>query len=446
MKKLLMSMAFEDVLAIDSDNEISTQVIVDPDKLVDNNLLAVQDIDKEAKDLATSVSDGQVAANALTDIASAIEPATLTDGLSPQEIACIKPAIEHFKRMVDYRGSAAILSLESFGGSLSKKQGTVLAIEELATLVAEINTQVEKTDILDYQYDISKLDNLNKARISLNADVQESSINLSNFYKSDKFKPENLNNNINDGLFIGNIFSSAESVEGKMPTAAVISGLQALKSSYSTTATMSKVEEVKQIVDQLANSSDFGVKIIEQTFSDLDSKFSNSFIAKEFIRDECITKQLMYPLGGIKLTTINKTTESSLKNRYTTYRVDVSREVIDEKIGSKLGLLSAEESATVSSTINELTNSSVYIDAITGLIESVIALKRKSAEYSKQASIVGVQPANQFNDKTYLVRDVCSGLIDYFICICNTELKVLHALNSYCKASVSQLASMSVVA
>jgi hypothetical protein len=413
--------------------------VIDPSTEVSNGLLELQQDSVETQEIVTAVEDGECVDSALTDLASALLPTVQDDGsgVSPTTAKLLETAVEHFKKTIAYTGSKGKLAVENFGGGMSKKQATQLAIEDLQSLSEDIKKQLDTGYVLEFTSEIKRLQSLANVRKLLNDAYTDTSVMANSFYTSDKYKAEFNSSDLVDGEYTKYIVNAKDSEASKMPTTAVINGLNALKQSYSSTAYLPKVNALKSIVQTLSNG-EVTTETLTTSINGLQDLYASLINSKEYINQgsDTVSKQVFYPLGGVSITS-EYSTSNSWCNHFST-----SKEKLESNI--TLGALSSQESNIVLGVITELVNTQDYTNGLTETIEAMVEYLKKNSEVL--TAISNSKNTDLFRTSSYEFRNYVKSCIDMLIKIAVLELTTLNALLSYCKDSVAALSTKEILA
>jgi hypothetical protein len=437
-------MALEDLDPSNLTQETPVEAF-DPDTVVQNDLLELDNISQDNEELTAAIEDAENAQQALTDMAKELLPAVAdgADGISPQEAAIIETAVEHFKSIIQYAGKKKFPAMESFGGTMSKLEGTKVAIEELEQLATEVNQQLQKAYVMEYEGTVTSTTQLEKTRSALLVLANETNAKLQEFYKSEKYKPEFNGAELNPATYVANIFNSKEAIDGKMPVAAVIAGLNAFKAGLSTNAFLPKVQELKTIVSSFNNNADLNKEAVKEYFKQAKALFENIISSKAYVTDSTSIKTVEYPLSGTKLEISSCLDEYVEKYNYWYGSTSYSKEACD-KDKCKLNALGDQESSTVLTVVTELLQSNEFTKEIGLLVDEAIKLSQKKDTLYEAIKLKDTKEADKFYDEIYKFKNTISDTLYFFTNIARIEVLIITSLIDYSKDSVAYLATRDV--
>lgn len=419
-----------------------------PDMPVDETEEVIQDVVvtvNELNEYDASIEDAEGIAETLSEMAELVQPAVDSDdGITPQEADVIEVVTEHFKTLLGYtKAKKTIPTLESFGGTMSKVEATKLAIEGLTELVSEVNVEIEKSYINRYSDQVKIIEANDIARKSLLTTLTETSIKAKEFFKTKTYSDASsfVGNELVGGYYTKNIFVNKEAIDGKMPVASVLSGLQLFKLNNCLGANVSKLSNHKSIIESFINSNDVSVESIKSTFNQLKETYDNLITDASATVDDSnskMTRQMKFPLSNISILLTTYTKEYLEKNNYWDCWTEITKDLNDT---GKLLAMSEQETVTVLDTALEVLQNNEYSEVAADYITKLIALRKLINDKSIRTTESSEEVSGIINDINWMIDNACMGVFGYMKHIVIIELRIIKALNDYVLDSIGYLST-----
>lgn len=148
-------MAFEDMDAIETPIEAA---IHDPEDLVENDIIELNEVTADTEATEASIDEASSVADTLDSINEKMQASIDQDGgLTPPVADALRVAVEHFQKHLGYKGKHVFPAMENFGGKMTKKAATQLAIEQNTAIVSSVRgaitvAQESLIDKLNYNF------------------------------------------------------------------------------------------------------------------------------------------------------------------------------------------------------------------------------------------------------------------------------------------------------
>lgn len=436
MRKSLM--ALEGITEDITGTPVIPEQIQAPSEIVQNNILETDSAIQDNKELTTIVSQGSDVVSVISNITAELAKATTDEatGITPNEAAVLTTAIEHLKKSIGYTNNKKMPAMESFGGSMSKKQATVVAMEELTALADEINVNLKKSFVMEFEYTVTTLTKAVDAKQNLLSKVNTVKAKALEFFKTSAYKPEFNGSEMPSSSYVINIFNSKEAMDGKMPTAAVISALNTFRVSLSTSAMVEKVQQLKGAVLACVNETDLTTDKLKEHFTKVLDIYNSVATGKTYTSGETLYKEVLYPISGMKLeisqTSLNETTT----NNYWWGDSTNTRELV-EIDKCKLTALSDQEAQTILDTVEQMSNNKTFSDEIGFVIDLLIKYLEKTDSIEKTIRLTDSNLAYKFYDEANKFRNVTRECLYLFNQLFRNELLINVSLLDYCEDSIS---------
>ena len=418
---------------------VSEANIVDPDTNVDAVLQTNNEEVQELVDLETGIEVAEQTRDSIVNIAEAVENTLAEDGagLKPAEAEVINIAVECLKKRIGYKGNRKLPAMESFGGTMPKRKATQLAVEDLNSLTVEINTQLDKTYILRYSDNIRLINKDIETKGVLLGYVNGTISKSSEFFNSGRYNPAVNGRDLPGGnVYIGKLFNLSESSEGKMPTAAIVSGFDAFKTSFGSLAYLELIKELRVAVQSLNNDVNLTQDVVSTKVRELVAKYNNLFGSdKKYTNEYCLNYSTTIPLGGSKIEISSRLLSDT--NNYWYGSCVIEKQLVPDDVEPKLGALSNVEMDQILNGILNQIQGTEFSTELVGLIEDMIVFAKVSQKVNnKDTDSLGTLDTCGEGESISSFKSVIETFIYYFGLISKYELKVYNALVNYCNDSL----------
>lgn len=424
---------------------VSITEIQTPEQIVQNGILETDNAIQDSKELTTVINQGQDTASVISNITTELAKATTDEanGITPNEASILNTAVEHLKKSIGYTNTRKMPAMESFGGSMSKKQATVVAMEELQALNEEISVNLKKSFTMEFEYIVTTLTKAVEAKQSLLSKVNTVKANCLEFFKTSSYKPEFNGNELPSSSYVINIFNSKEAMDGKMPSSAVISALNTFRVSLSTDSLIDKVQLLKGAVLACVNDTDLTTDKLKEHFNKVVDIYNSIVTGKAYTSGDTLYKHVLYPISGMKLEISQTSTNESNTNNYWWAGCTNTRELV-EVDKCKLTALSDQETQAILDTVEQMSNSKTFSDEVGFVIDLLIKYLEKTDSIEKTIRLTDSNLAYKFYDEANKFRNAARECLHLFNQIFRNELLINVALVDYCQDSVSYHSSRQV--
>ncbi len=446
MKDSLIQLSKED---LDNTSPISESTEVKniplPEETVQTNLLNISEIDSDNKQMASSVADAKFFTETISKLNVAISKSVQEDGkgLTVNEADIITTAVEHLKNLIGYKGPNKIMSLESFGGTMSRKRATQISIESLDTLVTEVIEVTKKSYINRYASTIECLNEIRKGKEIFNQRISTLRGNALEFFKSEKYKQENNGIPLPTASYMINVYNNKEATDGVMPGAAVVNGLTYFNKNMSSEYLNASLLNLKSILVSFKSETEYTVEnalnYIEQIYNIYNNLFIND--SKDYITTikTQIFRLVKYPISDmcneIHYVPYNHFIKRGIEDAWFSSGISKRREVTPNNI--KLGCLSDSEFNSILDLVEQNNNYKNNIDETSFIIELMVECLNIIRDCVNKVQLSDQGLSYKIETALQHITDMSRDFIDISITIAKDELLINNSLLDYCQDSLN---------
>jgi hypothetical protein len=428
----ILAIASESDDAVDIIKVETPSVLMDPDKIIENDFMALTEKDCELNNMSDTIEEAASVMSTIDGIQERFQEAVDSgEGVSPQVSEAVSLAIEHFKKRLSLSTPRTLPSMESFGGKMSKVAATKVAMEEMAGLADSISGAIASSNYSWFDKFKELLEDISNVRTKLTVRLNEAKGMI---VPTDE-------NHLHLASVHANAWSKLICNYNHVVNDEIISPDRLLEQLREVKATLSSdyyAQYLDKVISKLGNCEEdllgsfAGLEFFLKDFVDL---YRGLMQVEEYKPDFGFSKTMIYPTNGDKIITGYNLSDSG----YFYSSVEVSEQVIPEGVVMRLCCLSEAQSKALLEECESILSEKELIGKFNKINDLFVVLSTAVKTMIADNKILDEEKINKLQKRIDCIETILQDILRFITKMVNRELKVINAICDYIASNKSEL-------